>query len=227
MANKLTKEQLETDALVTGYANTVNYIKHHTPTIIGITIAVLVLIGGAIGYSFYGASQETAAQAFLSHSEKAFLAADYETALKGDDSNLGVGLDAIIGSYSRTNAANMARYYAAISELEMGNPDTALSYIKDFDAPDGLFGVNALSFHAILLENAGDYAAAAAMYKRAANWDENSGTTPANLLRAANAAVLAGDTKLASESVTTIIEKYENSTAFVEARKIQGRLAAN
>ena len=88
-------------------------------------------------------------------------------------------------------------------------------------------GVNALSFHAILLENAGDYAAAAAMYKRAATWDENSGTTPANLLRAANAAVLAGDTKLVSESVTTIIEKYENSTAFVEARKIQGRLAAN
>ncbi|HAC16375.1 MAG TPA: hypothetical protein DCE78_10600 [Bacteroidetes bacterium] len=227
MAKKLTKEQLENDALVTGYANTVNYIRHHTPTIIGITIGVLVIIAGAIGYSYYSANQENAAQAFLSHSEEAFLAADYETALKGDNSNLGVGLEAIIGSYSRTNAANMARYYAAISELEMGNPDIALTYIKDFDAPKGILGVNALAFHAVLLENSGDYKGAAAMYKRAANWDVNAGTTPANLLRAANAAVLAGDTKLASESVTTIIEKYESSTAFVEARKIQGRLAAN
>lgn len=227
MANKMTKEQLESDALVTGYAATVNYIKHHTPTIIGITIALLVIIGGAIGYSFYSANQEKAAQAFLSHSEKAFLAADYETALNGDDSNLGVGLEAIIGSYSRTNAANMARYYAAISELELGNAEAALGYMKNFDAPKGILGVNALSFHAILLENSGDYKGAAAMYKKAADWDDNNSTTPANLLRAANAALLAGDNNMASNMVTTIIDKYESSPTFVEARKIQGRLASN
>ncbi len=226
MAKKLSKEQLETDVLVTGYAKTISYIQKNTNLLIGITIAVLVLIGGSIGYYFYGQSQERAAQAFLGYSEQLYIDGDYEAALNGDDTVFGVGFAAIISSYGRTNAANLARYYAALSEAELGNSDAALSYMSRFRAPKGILGVGPLAFHAVLLDDAGKYKEAAAKFEEAANRDENPSTTPQNLLRAAQASLLAGDTRKASALVERILKEYETSPAALNAQKIQGQIAA-
>lgn len=225
MSKNFTKEQLETDALVTSYAKTVSYIRTHTPTIIGIVVGVIVLIGGIVGYSIYSQNQESEAQAFLGYAEQLYINANYEAALNGDDSAMGVGLAAIVNNYGGTNAGNMARYYAAISELEMGNADMALAYMNDFDAPEGILGVNAINFHAVLLANAGEHKQAAAMFKKAADWDKNSSTTPANLLSAAQNALLAGDTTMAGNLADQILKEYESSPAVAEARKIQGQLS--
>jgi hypothetical protein len=227
MSKNFTKEQLENDALVTGYANTIIYVRNNRATIIGITVAIIVLIGGIIGYNIYSKSQESAAQAFLGYTEQFFVRADYETALNGDNSLLGVGLNEIIANYGRTNAANLARYYAAISEQELGNSTTALAHMNKFKAPKGILGVGALSFHAVLLDNAGLHKDAANKFKQAANWDDNSSTTPHNLLRAAQSAVLAGDNRMASQLVDEILNKYESSPAATNALKIRGSLAAN
>lgn len=226
MSKNFTKEQLETDALVTSYAKTVSYVKTHTPTIIGIVLGVIVLVGGVVGYNIYSQNQEREAQAFLGYAEQLYIGANYEAALNGDDSAMGVGLAAIVNNYGGTNAGNMARYYAAISELEMGNADMALAYMNDFKAPEGILGVNAINFHAILLANAGEHKQAAAMFKKAADWDKNSSTTPSNLLSAAKSALLAGDTTMAGNLADQILKEYESSPAVAEARKIQGQLSA-
>lgn len=227
MSKNFTKEQLENDALVTGYAKTVAYYRNNTTKIIGITVGLVVLIGGLIGYHFYSNSQERSAQAFLGYTEQFFVRADYETALNGDNSLLGVGLNEIIANYGRTNAANLARYYAAISEQELGNSTTALEHMKKFKAPKGILGVGALSFHAVLLDNAGLHKEAANKFKKAANWDENSSTTPQNLLRAAQSAMLAGDNRMAASLVDEILKKYEASPSATNAQKIKGSLAVN
>lgn len=225
MSKNFTKDQLESDALVTGYAKTIHYVKNNTNVIIGAVVGVIVLIGAIVGYSIYSDKQETTAQAFLGYAEQSFVRADYETALNGDNSTLGVGLKAIISNYSGTNAANMARYYAAISELEMGNRDAALAYMNKFKAPKGILGVNALNFHGVLLDNSGKYKEAANTFKKAANWDRNDSTTPQNLLMAANSAVRAGDYRMASDLVNEIINSFENSPSVTDARKLQGTLA--
>jgi tetratricopeptide (TPR) repeat protein len=227
MSKNFTKEQLETDALVTGYARTVSYVKTHTPTIIGIIVGIVVLVGSVIGYSIYSENQEREAQAFLGYAEQLYIGANYETALNGDDSAMGVGFAAIVNNYGGTSAGNMARYYAAISELEMGNADMALAYMSDFDAPKGILGVNAINFHAVLLANSGDHKQAAAMFKKAADWDKNSSTTPANLLSAAQSALLAGDTTMAGNLADQILNEYDSSPAAANARKIQGQLSVN
>lgn len=226
MANRLTKEQLENDALVTSYARTVYYIQDNTAKIVGIVIAILVLITAVIGYSIYSKNQEVAAQAFLGNSESHFAKGDFESALFGDNSIYGVGFEEIIANYSRTDASNMARYYAAISYSELGNSDSALSHMNRFKAPKGILGVGPLSFHAALLSDAGQYSTAAATFKKAANWDVNDATTPQNLLRAAEAALQAGDERMASDLVKEILERYEFSSAATNARKISGMLAA-
>lgn len=227
MSKNFTKEQLETDALVTGYAKTVSYIKSNTSVIVGAVVGVLVLIGGIVGYSYYSQNQEREAQAFLGYAEQLFIRADYEAALNGDNTAMGVGLAAVVNSYGRTNAGNMARYYAAISELEMGNADLALAYMNGFKAPKGILGVNAINFHAVLLANSGQHKQAAAMFKKAADWDKNSSTTPSNLLSAAQSALLAGDKTMAGNLADQIMKEYENSPAAANARKIQGQLSVN
>jgi tetratricopeptide (TPR) repeat protein len=226
MSKKLTKEQLENDALVTSYARTVYYIQDNTAKIVGIVIAVLLLISTAIGYTIHSKNQEVAAQAFLGNSEAHFASGDFESALFGDNSIYGVGFEEIIANYSRTDAANMARYYAAISYSELGDNDLALAHMNRFKAPKGILGVGPLSFHAALLSDVGQYSTAAATFKKAANWDVNDATTPQNLLRAAEAAMQAGDKRMASDLVKEILEKYDFSTAATNARKISGMLAA-
>jgi hypothetical protein len=227
MSKNFTKEQLENDALVTGYARTVAYYRDNSTKIIGIAIAFILVIGGLIGYYFYSNNQERAAQAFLGYTEQFFVRADYERALNGDNSLLGVGLNEIIANYGRTNAANLARYYAAISEQELGNSTTALEHMNKFKAPKGILGVGALSFHAVLLDNAGLHKDAANKFKKAADWDENSSTTPQNLLRAAQSAILAGDNRMASSLVEEILNKFETSPSATNALKIKGSLSVN
>jgi tetratricopeptide (TPR) repeat protein len=223
---RISKEDLENDLLVTVYARTAIFFKQNTTAIIGATIVGLLLIGSLVGYFVYSANQEKAAQAFLGHAEQYFSVGDYDLALNGSDAVLGIGLAAIVSNYGRTEAGNLARFYAAVSEKELGDNAAALSYLQRYDPPQGIIGVNAIAFHAVLLDNNGKHAEAARMFRKAANWDVNSRTTPHNLLRAAQSAMAASDYRLASEISEEIIKKYANSPESAHASRIAGMVAA-
>jgi outer membrane protein assembly factor BamD (BamD/ComL family) len=98
--------------------------------------------------------------------------------------------------------------------------------MRGFKAPKGILGVGALAFHASLLDDAGRYGEAATKFRQAANWDVNPSTTPQNLLRAAQSAMRANDTRMAGQLVNEILTKYESSTAAASAQRLAGMLAA-
>lgn len=225
MSKRFSKEDLESDVLVTLYARTSIYYKENSIKIIGILVATIVLIGAIVGYTFHSSNQERAAQAFLGHSELYFSEGDFETAINGSEAILGIGLAAVVSEYGRTDAGNLARFYAAVSEKELGNNEAALQYMSRFSAPSGILGVGAISFHAVLLDNAGKHAEAAREFRKAANWDVNSSTTPQNLLRAAQSAMAADDNRLASNLVEEILEKYPSSPQVAQAQRLSGMLA--
>jgi tetratricopeptide (TPR) repeat protein len=226
MSNKMSKDQLESDALVTGYAHTLIYFQQNKSLMLGAIAGIVLLISGSIGYYFYSLNQERAAQSFLGYAEQYVTAGDYETALNGSDAILGIGLEAIIASYGRTDAANLARYYAAVAKAEIGDAEKALDFMRGFKAPKGILGVGALAFHASLLDDAGRYGEAASKFRQAANWDVNPSTTPQNLLRAAQSAMRANDTRMAGQLVNEILTKYESSTVATSAQRLAGMLAA-
>lgn len=70
------------------------------------------------------------------------------------------------------------------------------------------------------------YEEAAAMYERAANWDENDTTTPLNLYSAAEAYTEAGMNDEAARVVNKIIENYPDSQIYSKAERMKGMLAA-
>ncbi len=226
MAKRLTKEQLETDPLLTSYYLFISFLKRNMTAVISASIAAILLIGGGIYYYLHTQAQEQEAQDLLVHAEQAFQRGEYEVALEGDDARLSIGFMDIIDNYSRTRAGNLARYYAAVSEAELGNYEQALQYIEQFDPPDGILGVGPIALHGVILANLGQYEEAAEVFLEAAEWDENESTTPQNLVNAAEAYIEADQHDRALEIVNRILGTYEDSQVADQARRLEGMLIA-
>lgn len=226
MSDRLSREHLESDYLVTGYARAYEIYHQHKNSIIFGTLAVLLVIGGGIWFYLDRQAQEEEAQEMLSYAEQLFQRGQYEQALFGDDEGRTIGFAEIASEFSRTSAGNISRYYAAASEARLGNYEDALPYIERFNPPDGILGVGPIAFHAAILSNLGQHEQAAEIYLKAAEWDENDVTTPQNLLNAAEAAMEAGNDARAQEYVTRVIDRYGDTGFAADAKRMQGLLSA-
>lgn len=226
MAKKLTKEELEQDPLLQSYAKIQNTYQQNKGTIIGGSIALVLVICLGIGYVYYSTQQEQEAQQLMSSAEQYYLNGNYEMALQGSEEDFTVGFEQIINNFSRTDAANLALYYAAVSHYNLGNIDQALTYMEEYDVPDGILGVAPLSFHAVLYAELGDLEQAAQMYVRAAEWDENSSTTPYNYVQAAWAFNDVGNNEQARTYAQKVLDEYPNSSQSDQAQQLMGKLLA-
>jgi TolA-binding protein len=225
MSNKdLTKEQLEHDPMVDSYAKVVAFFSTHRNLLVGILAGAVVLIGGAIGLDFYRKSTEEKASRLMSFAEMSFNKGDYEKALKGDEENFTLGFEAIASKYGSTNAGNLALYYAAICEYNLGNAETALSFMKSFDIPDGIMGLAALGFYGNLLLDTGSFEDAAKTFEKAASWVKSETTTPYYLAKSAQAWLDAGKTDKAKAIANKIIDNYPSASEVGVAQRIAGAL---
>lgn len=225
MSKKQVKEELEQDVLLETFSKAQSFYDKNKNTVIGSAIAVIILIAGSVGYYYYAEAQESEAQELMGQASQAYLQGNYERALTGSDADFTVGFEQIINNYGMTDAANLARYYAAVSTFKLGNPQEALQYIKNYEVPEGIMGVGPLSFHAVIHTELGNHAEAAELYVKAAEWNVNDSTTPYNYLEAANAFNDAGSTDKAQQYAQKIVAEYNDSDQFTEAEKLLGMLA--
>lgn len=224
MAKKLTKQELEQDPLIDSYEKVQDFYVENKNLIITSVIAILLAIGLSIGYYYYSQSQENKAQQLMAYAEQYYLNGNYEAALRGSEEDFTVGFEQIINNYSGTKAGNLALYYAAVSEYNLGNIDQALTYINDFEPVDGILGVGPLSFKGVLLTELGKHEDAAQAYIRAANWDKNTSTTPYNLMEAAHAFKDAGNLNQARVQAEEILNEYPSSDQETSAQRLLGML---
>ncbi len=225
MSKRLKNEDLEQDLLIEYSSRFVHFYNQNKAAVLGGGIGFVLVIGLTIGYFMYSSQQETQAQNLLGIAEQSLFQGDYETALYGDEEEFTLGFVQIANNYSRTDAGNLAIYYAAVSEFELGNHESALNFIERFNKPRGIMGVSPATFHATVLLEMERYEDAAAMFERAANWDENSATTPSNLFQAAQAYHEAGLNEDASRVLEQILQDYPNSTVASRAQRLKGSLA--
>lgn len=224
MSKGLAKEDLEQDILIEYSSRFMYFYEQNKAAVIGGGIGIVLVIGLIIGYFVYSHQQEQEAQNLLGIAEESFMQGNYETALYGDEDQFTLGFAQIADNYSRTNAGNLANYYAAVSEYEMGNYDEAHMHIQNFDVPDGIMGVAPISLHATILSELNRFEEAGEMFIKAADWNENNSTTPYNLLEAASAFREAGDTERALQQINRILDEYPNSEQATEAKRLKGLL---
>lgn len=227
MNKKLSKEDLEQDLLIEYSSRFVHFYNQNKAAVLGGGLAVILTIVLVIGFFIYSAQQEQEAQILLGVAEQALMQNDFERALYGDDEQFTLGFTQIARNYNRTDAGNLAQYYSAVAEFELGNFEEALNYIKNYRVPRGILGVAPLSMNAIILAELERYEEAAVMFERAANWDVNNSTTPQNLFEAAQAHIEVGNNQRALEHLNTIVRDYPNSPLSTRASRIIGQLTVS
>ena len=225
MSKKQVKEELEQDILLDTFSKAQSFYDKNKNALIGGAIALIIVLGGSIGYYYYSSAQEDKAQQLMANATQAYLSQDYETALRGSEAEFTVGFEQIINNYSITDAANLARYYASVCEFNLGNTEQALTYIKEYEIPEGILGVGPISFHGVILTDLGRHQEAADIYVKAAEWDVNDSTTPYNYLEAAKAFHDAGNSEKARQYAQRIVDEYSQSTQVTGAQKLLGTLA--
>lgn len=224
MSKGLKKEELEQDILIEYSSRFMYFYENNKATVIGGGIGLVLVIGLIIGYFVYSGQQEQEAQNLLGIAEEQLMQGNYETALYGNEQDFTLGFEQISNNYPLTDAGNLASYYAAVCEYELGNYESALQRMQNFDVPDGIMGVAPLSLHATLLSELERYEEAGEKYIEAAEWNENASTTPYNLMEAVIALNEAGNTDRALEITNVVLEEYPNSQQAAEAKRMRGLL---
>ena len=151
-----------------------------------LTIIVLVIILAIAGFlgtkKFIIGPKEKEAQAQIFMAESYFEKDSFNLALNGDGNYLGV-LD-IIDNYKITKTAKLARYYAGISFLHIGQYQDAIDYLQKFKSKDDMIQPIAIGAIGDAYVELDDLDKAISHYLKAANHSENEFLTPLFLQKA-------------------------------------------
>lgn len=149
---------------------------------------------------------------------------DYELALNGDANGLGF-LD-VVDQFGSTPSGNLAKHYAGICYVKLGDWENAADYLAKFKPIDGITGavINAqnLGLQGDVAVAQGDYAKAVTLFEKAASIAENNLTTPLYLRKAGQAEQAAGNNDKAAAYYQRIIDEYPASMEARDAEKLIG-----
>lgn len=197
------------------------FIERNQNLLIGIVAAIVLIIGGYIGYTrFILEPQEEQARAEMFMAEKFFEQDSLQLALEGDGSNLGF-LD-IISDFGMTQSANLARYYAGVSYLNLGQFEEAIDHLKKFKKRDQMLGAMAYGAIGDAYVELDEKSDAVKYYERAASHEPNPLTTPVFLFKLGMTYESMGNHKEALEAYKTIQKEYPNTN---EGRNIERYIA--
>lgn len=205
--------------------NVETWLEKNPKTAIGITAAILLVVGGFFGYRYYLNGQDDLAQKDMFQAIHYFEADSLNLALNGDGNNL--GFLQIIDDYGRTDAANLANYYTGFIYLKQGKFPLAIFHLEDFSSDDLLVQARAYSLLGDAYMEQKDFENAAKYYSKAAGYKPNKEFTPAYLMKAGLAYEKLNNNGKAIEVYQTIIDKYWESAEFQNAKKYKARLEPN
>ncbi len=185
--------------------------------VMGIILVVLVYFAYQ---KFYISPMEGNAQEQIFMAQKYFEKDSLNRALYGDGNALGF-ID-IVDDYGRTTTGNLAKYYAGICYLKLGNYEEAIAYLEDHDPVDQIIGPMALGALGDAYLELNEPEKAVSHYMDAANVNENDFTTPMYLYRAGMTYELLGEYEDAYDAYNRIYQEYYRST---EGRAIERNIA--
>jgi len=190
--------------------STEHFIERHQKTITIAVIAILVVVGGWLGFRrFIVEPREDEAKSQMFAAELYFEKDSFNLALNGDGNYLGF-LD-IIDDYGITRTADLAHYYAGISYLNLGDFESAVEHLKKFKLNDKLIRTVAIGAIGDAYMELGQQNKAIDHYLKAARRKPNSFTTPLYLMKAAEIIEKSGSPQKALGYYREIKEKYPES----------------
>ncbi len=146
---------------------------------------------------------------------------DYQLALEGDAAT--PGFLEVANSFGSTPSGNLAKHYAGVSYLHLGDMANASKYLAQYKPVKGLIGsvINAqnLALQGDIAVEGDNYSSAVALYRKAVKASDNPITAPSYLFKAALASIAAGDKAGAESILTEITTSYPNTDEANKANK--------
>ncbi|MEG1611503.1 MAG: tetratricopeptide repeat protein [Alistipes sp.] len=190
-------------------------------------LGLIVLAALIFGYrALIAAPRVEKAADLIAQAQYRFEAAtpDYKLALEGDDN--GAGFLDVVEQYGSTPSGNLAKHYAGICYLKLGELDNAAEYLAKYSAVKGIPGalINAqnLGLQGDIAVDKADYAKAVKLFVEASKAAENDLTAPMYLQKAGMAEQAQGNTAKAVEFYQRVLDDYPSSAAAREAEKLLG-----
>lgn len=181
-----------------------------------VVAAIIVLI-----IQFYSKplKDEAVGQTFTA--EQYFRAEDYDKALNGDGNSL--GFIQIIDEYG-AKAGKAVYLYAGICELQLGNFDSAISYLKQYRGKEPVLAARAKACEGDAYVGLEDYNAAVSCYTEAVSLADNV-FAATYLLKKGLACEALGDKAGALACYETIRDKYPQSVEAYDISKYIARVS--
>lgn len=191
-------------------SKTEEWIEKNRRAISIVVIAIIAVVLVVLGIKkFYLDPREQEAQRSIFRAEQYFENDDFTNALNGDGNNAGF-LD-IINDYGCTKTSNLAKYYAGVCYLNLGNFDDAIKYLGQYKGKDLFVSTLAVGGMGDAYMELGNTAKAAELYVKAARTAKNKVTSPMYLVRAGMAYEMSGDYKSAISAYKEVKADYPTS----------------
>ena len=221
MAKKTTAGDDRMVAVEEALGKTEQFIEKNQKIMMYVITGIILVVLGYFGYQrLYISPMEANAQDEIFMAQKYFDMDSLSRALHGDGNALGF-LD-IIDDYGATKTGNLARYYAGICYMRMGNFEEAIDYLEDHDPTDQIIGPMALGALGDAWLELNEPDKAVGYYMDAAEDNLNDFTTPMYLYKAGMTYELLGEYEDALETYDRIYREYYRSA---EGRSIERNIA--
>ena len=221
MAKEIKNENAE--AVVEAVSKTEKFFNENGKLLSGILAGLVVLAAVAFcGYKFAYQPAVEEAQGQMAIAEANFRASDYEVALNGDGNALGFAQ--IIDEYG-TKAGQAVFFYAGVCELQLGNWESAIDYLKSYNGKDVILKARAIACIGDAYVGLENYAKALTYFEKAAAVVENM-YAAGYLLKAGIVAEKLGENQKALGFYETIKNKYPQSMEGYDIDKYIGRIEA-
>lgn len=217
----------EEETLGSAMSKTEAFFEENASKVMYTLLVLLVLAAAIFGYKkLISEPRIEKAAAMLADAQYRFESTtpDFELALYGDEN--GAGFLDVIDQYGSTPAGNLAKHYAGICYLRLGELDKAAEYLAKYSQVRGIPGavINAqnLGLQGDVAVDKGNYAAAVKFYDKAVAAADNNYTAPLYLRKAALALRAEGKNAEAKARLERIMNEYPMSSDAREADKLLG-----
>ena len=211
------------EAVAEAVSKTEVFFKENSKPLVICIAAVIVLAVGIFLWHKYAYEPKVAeAQEQMYPAENNFRNAEYELALNGDGNVLGFAQ--IIDEYGAKGGKSVY-FYAGVCELQLGNYESAVSYLKKYNGKDRILAGRALSCLGDAYVGLADYAQAVECFVKAAKVSDDL-FSAGYLLKAGVTCEELGDNAKALSYYRQIKDDYPNSMEAYDIDKYISRIEA-
>jgi tetratricopeptide (TPR) repeat protein len=200
-----------------------DFFNKNKNSIIIALLVVVVVVGGTFAYSkFIKGPNEIKAQNMVFHAQQYFEKDSFRLALNGDGNY--EGFLQVIDKYGSTKTGQLAKYYAGVSYVKLGEFQKGADLLTSFNVGDQIVQAMAYGLAGDAYMELNNTEKGIELYKKAGQYSDNELTAPTYLFRAGLALEKANKPADAIAIYKEIRSKYPQTAEGREMDKYLARL---